>query len=86
MANPGTGKTSVARIIGKIFNIIGLLKKGHVHEVKVNDLTSRYVGDTTKEALRQFNLALDGVLFIDEAYQLVNDKVISYRSEVVDVY
>lgn len=83
--NPGTGKTSVARIIGKIFKHIGLLKKGDVHEVKVNDLTSRYVGDTTKEALRQFNLALDGVLFIDEAYQLVNDKVISYRSEVVDV-
>lgn len=82
--NPGTGKTTVARIIGKIYRQIGFLKKGEVHEVNVNDLTSRYVGDTTKEAEKHFKEALDQVLFIDEAYQLVSDGI-NYRGEVVDM-
>jgi small GTP-binding protein len=82
--NPGTGKTTVARYIGKIYRQIGLLKKGDVHEVNINDLTSRYVGNTTKEAEKHFEKALDGVIFIDEAYQLVSDGI-SYRGEVVDM-
>jgi SpoVK/Ycf46/Vps4 family AAA+-type ATPase len=68
--NPGTGKTTVARLIGKIYNSIGLLKSGHLIEVGRHDIVGKYVGHTAKLVEAKFEEARNGVLFIDEAYTL----------------
>jgi SpoVK/Ycf46/Vps4 family AAA+-type ATPase len=67
---PGTGKTVVARKIGKLFKAIGLLRKGHCVEVDKSMLTGRFIGETGKIVQEVVKDALDGVLFIDEAYAL----------------
>jgi SpoVK/Ycf46/Vps4 family AAA+-type ATPase len=69
--NPGTGKTSVARILGKIFGAMGILQKGHLVETDRSGLVAEYMGQTSAKAQAKINEALDGVLFIDEAYSLV---------------
>lgn len=80
--NPGTGKTTVARIVGRIYKCIGLLSKGHFVEVSRTDLIAGYQGQTALKVKKVIEQAKGGVLFIDEAYSITeNEHSDSYGRE-----
>lgn len=82
MGNPGTGKTTVARIVGHVYKQIGLLSKGHFVEVSRTDLIAGYQGQTALKVKQVIENAKGGVLFIDEAYSITeNDHSDSYGRE-----
>ena len=71
LGNPGTGKTTLARIVGKILFGVGAVPNNRFVEVEAKDLVSRYVGDTGEQVTRTVKDALGGILFVDEAYALM---------------
>ncbi len=87
IGNPGTGKTTVAKMIGKLYHSMGLLSKGHVHEVDRVDLVGEYIGQTAPKVKEAIESARGGVLFIDEAYSLArkNDDAKDFGKEVIEI-
>ena len=85
--NPGTGKTTVARMLGKIYKKLGLLSKGHVHEVDRSDVVGEYIGQTAPKVRAAIDKARGGILFIDEAYALARseDDQKDYGREVIEL-
>jgi SpoVK/Ycf46/Vps4 family AAA+-type ATPase len=87
VGNPGTGKTTVAQMMGKLYRKMGLLTKGHVHEVDRVDLVGEYIGQTAPKVKDAIEKARGGVLFIDEAYSLArsNDDTKDFGREVIEI-
>ncbi|HEX9250997.1 MAG TPA: AAA family ATPase, partial [Ignavibacteriaceae bacterium] len=86
LGNPGTGKTSIARLLGKFFKAIGLLENGHVIEVDRADLVGEYIGETAQKTDKVINKALGGILFIDEAYTLKRENAGNdFGQEAIDI-
>lgn len=85
--NPGTGKTTVANLLGKIYKSLGLLSKGHVYEVDRADLVGEYIGHTAPRVKAAIEKARGGILFIDEAYSLARSGEDSrdYGKEVIEI-
>ncbi|MDQ6418106.1 AAA family ATPase [Paenibacillus sp. LHD-117] len=82
--NPGTGKTTIARIIAKLFQKMGVLTKGHLIEVERADLVGEYIGHTAQKTRDLVRKALGGVLFIDEAYSLARGGEKDFGKEAID--
>ena len=87
LGNPGTGKTTVARLIGDIFYYLGILEQGHLVEVDRSDIVGKYVGETAKLTKKAIDKAMGGILFIDEAYTLAKGGKDSndYGKEAIEI-
>ena len=82
--NPGTGKTTVARMVGKLYYLLGILPQGQLVETDRSGLVAGYLGQTAIKTQKVIQEALGGVLFIDEAYALANDEHDSYGKEAIE--
>ena len=86
LGNPGTGKTSIARLLGRFFKSIGLLEHGHVIEVDRSALVGEFIGQTAQKTENVIQKSLGGILFIDEAYSLKRDNDSKdFGQEAIDI-
>lgn len=83
--NPGTGKSTIARLMGRFFKEMGVLSQGHLVEVERADLVGEYIGHTAHKAREQLKKASGGILFIDEAYSLARGGEKDFGREAIDV-